>query len=124
MVPAAPLASLCCRYVGGVVNDETNKEEHVTQINDVTNGQLFVDLTFRDGAYTIAGQHLSGSPFGNEYSYKFAIPASATSQFATSLGTDAEGIPAAWAAQVQQIASRGEREWLMSHGVLFSFHSY
>lgn len=30
----------------------------MTRINAITRGQLHVDLVYRDGGYTIAGQHL------------------------------------------------------------------
>ena len=65
-------------------------------------------LVFRDGGYTIAGQHLlhpDDQFLGtDEYEYWLRIPADATARFAAALDTDVR--------------------WLEAHGVPFTFHSY
>lgn len=79
-----------------------------------------------DGAVRIVGQDLTPPTGlgGGEYEYAMTIAAADTPRLAEALGTDVDGIPAAWEAQASSIVfGGGERRWLIAHDIPFEFWS-
>jgi hypothetical protein len=87
---------------------------------------LAVRLTVGDdGSVSIEGQDLQPPPgFGGEYEYAMTIRPGDVPRLAAALGTDVDGIPAAWEAQVTAIVlGGGERRWLRAHDIPYEFWS-
>ncbi len=72
-----------------------------------------------DGSFVITGLHVGGGEhIGRDDSeYTITVQGAGLPALAAALGTDIDGIPAAWDAQEVAIVTYGESRWLTEHDV-------
>ena len=72
-----------------------------------------------EGNFVIMGLHVGGGePVGrDDYEYAVTVHRAGLPALAAALGTDVDGIPAAWDAREVEIVTYGESRWLSEHDV-------
>ena len=72
-----------------------------------------------EGTFVVYGLHVGGGEHigRDDYEYTITVQGAGLNALAAALGTDVDGIPAAWDAAEVAIVTYGESRWLAEHDV-------